>query len=933
MENLQKKLWLWLAQVQTANMNARAYNTANTNQPWRFQIEWWIAWWSQWVIGQQKLSPPTPYESNISSVAPLSESIQLNWFSTPASVSTPESTTNMSIADTFSWITKKKNTNIAQSTKQIDTIPPIWGVPTVPVSPTLAINQQQRLANIAKRQKIMGQVAPVAPIPSPTWLQWAELQAYNQLTPQEQKTFQALATQGIKAQTDYLQQSKANQEYLKSQEELNKQMEQNRDQAEDIQARQQLESTAKQVANLKQNIGYLGSQGQPWVSATKLDAVSNQVALAQKTYDDVVKIDQLNKANRQLGQESHAIQFTRQMTQLQDDLDSKVNKTIQWALNQFNAAELKGKLDTIPEIEAFQQQLYAQLDWDLSSIMDTNIEARKFLIDRYDRLAESQKEQMQAQQKAKEEMKKRANTLNKEMSNALGYFVNENGDPLVDQKTGGHIVVPPEATTNYDASTGQMIIMTKNRDGTVGVQIKQVGTGKPTSNWTKIGVNADGSDKYGFVDATKNTVTPYVSPTGEATGDLRYLADQFPNQAWAKNNNPAGITWNANFDKWLGTARLLQQAGIQYSKGTARPSNEWGNYVTFNTIEDGLRAQQIMMTQTYGNSTVGQMLSSWVGTSEWPNYAKQVASMAGVSTNTKVSDLSPEQLSTLQMAKIQKESPWLYKLLTQSTWTPPTGWLAEDINVKVANIGNIAFGRTMSDTEWKRVESIIKQNPNASVNDIALAVRGLNIKNDEDKPLALEYVNIFDKMSDSVKPKTGLEMTISKYINAGDYKGLNDFVTKNVDRQVKADSDSPILTPEYNVGKQRTEKLLNLIEKNKDKLGIVSGNVSDFLQKFEWDKDYQQIKTILQMSQADMRKYFAGSAVTETEMRALADFIGGTTKMAPDNLVTMLQTLNEDRTNTYNAQREWFQIPNVNAVQEKMKLGWFSLLDIFNNLD
>jgi len=27
------------------------------------------------------------------------------------------------------------------------------------------------------------------------------------------------------------------------------------------------------------------------------------------------------------------------------------------------------------------------------------------------------------------------------------------------------------------------------------------------------------------------------------------------------------------------------------------------------------------------------------------------------------------------------------------------------------------------------------------------------------------------------------------------------------------------------------------------------------------------------MSQADMRKYFAGSAVTETEMKALQDFI------------------------------------------------------------
>jgi len=70
-----------------------------------------------------------------------------------------------------------------------------------------------------------------------------------------------------------------------------------------------------------------------------------------------------------------------------------------------------------------------------------------------------------------------------------------------------------------------------------------------TAKWGVIGKNTDGSDKYGFIDATKKTVTPYLSPTGEVTGDIRYLADQFPNQAWAKNNNPAGITWNSNFDK------------------------------------------------------------------------------------------------------------------------------------------------------------------------------------------------------------------------------------------------------------------------------------------------------------------------------------------------------------------------------------------------
>lgn len=161
-----------------------------------------------------------------------------------------------------------------------------------------------------------------------------------------------------------------------------------------------------------------------------------------------------------------------------------------------------------------------------------------------------------------------------------------------------------------------------------------------------------------------------ITGGGEWLWDLRGLASQFPWQARAKNNNPAWITRNGNFDNpkpWT-TAYALQQAGIQYNKGTPRPWNEWGNYVTFNTIEDWLAAQRIMMSQTYGNSTVGKMLQSRVWTWEWPNYAKQVAWMAGLDVNTPISQLSDEQLSTLQMSKIKKESPWLAKVL-QSQWS------------------------------------------------------------------------------------------------------------------------------------------------------------------------------------------------------------------------------------------------------------------------
>ena len=57
---------------------------------------------------------------------------------------------------------------------------------------------------------------------------------------------------------------------------------------------------------------------------------------------------------------------------------------------------------------------------------------------------------------------------------------------------------------------------------------------------------------YGFIDTYNKTTSGGMGSSGGTPttnmGDLRGLASQFPGQAWAKNNNPAGITWNANFD-------------------------------------------------------------------------------------------------------------------------------------------------------------------------------------------------------------------------------------------------------------------------------------------------------------------------------------------------------------------------------------------------
>lgn len=182
-----------------------------------------------------------------------------------------------------------------------------------------------------------------------------------------------------------------------------------------------------------------------------------------------------------------------------------------------------------------------------------------------------------------------------------------------------------------------------------------------TQDWAKL------SD--GTLYNQRTWETRSVWATWEWLWDLRSLASQFPWQAWAKNNNPAWITWNANFDTWKWTAALLKEAWINFTKGTSRPASEWGSYVSFDTIEDGLKAQRIIMTQTYGNSTVEQMLGKWVWTWEALNYAKQVAWNAWIDLKTKVNSLNDNQISQLQMAKIQKESPGLFNILNQPSQT------------------------------------------------------------------------------------------------------------------------------------------------------------------------------------------------------------------------------------------------------------------------
>lgn len=78
-------------------------------------------------------------------------------------------------------------------------------------------------------------------------------------------------------------------------------------------------------------------------------------------------------------------------------------------------------------------------------------------------------------------------------------------------------------------------------------------------------VNVYGTvDKSGnIVEATNtstNTVSQSTNDYAPGANSLKSLASKYPGVAAFKNDNPAGITWNANFENGTGTAKALQDA-------------------------------------------------------------------------------------------------------------------------------------------------------------------------------------------------------------------------------------------------------------------------------------------------------------------------------------------------------------------------------------
>lgn len=265
-------------------------------------------------------------------------------------------------------------------------------------------------------------------------------------------------------QAEYMQQSKEQEEFLRNQRSVQTQIDTLSGEMQQLQSSELIRKTSDDLDKLKHNIAYLGKQWQPWESAVKMEAISKQVADAERVFMNLKKLETDKESMRTLGLEYDANAFERQMVQMQNDLNTNVNMAIQEALNGLNAAEMKGEMDTIEDVEKLRGTLFQNLDKAIAGKVVANATDRKLIIDRYNQVIAEW-----------EAYVKNKSVVNKDLSAAMWYYIDGNGNPLLNAQ-GGTIAMPKEAPMEpiFDKDSGNLLTFSTWADGKIVTTVQKV---------------------------------------------------------------------------------------------------------------------------------------------------------------------------------------------------------------------------------------------------------------------------------------------------------------------------------------------------------------------------------------------------------------------------------------------------------------------------
>ena len=242
-----------------------------------------------------------------------------------------------------------------------------------------------------------------------------------------------------------------------------------------IQAEQTLRNAEESYNNLKQNWQYLGNLGMPWTSATKIQAIWDAISEAKTQLGEVKRLTQLSLDAQAKQWEGQVLQYNQKIDNLMYDLKWKVWDEITGALSKYTIAELEGQLDTIDGITAFRKELLDDLDKNLSWLTSASLTQMQWINQQYQDIADKMYEYNQ-----------NANTVNTEMSAVKGFYVDWNGNPILNNM-GQPIEIPPTAPMEpiFDKETGKLIQFALDENWRIYAEVQQLwNTNTESPQWT-----------------------------------------------------------------------------------------------------------------------------------------------------------------------------------------------------------------------------------------------------------------------------------------------------------------------------------------------------------------------------------------------------------------------------------------------------------------
>lgn len=656
----------------------------------------------------------------------------------------------------------------------------------------------------------------------------------------------------------------------------------------EIERSQRLRDAEDQVNDLKQNIWYLGTMWQPWVSAQSLSDMEKQIWDAEQIYKEMVQIETNLAQIRELWLDIDTAWFEENMRRLQVDLDAKVNQSIQEALDKVSAAEMAWEYDTVEEVEQLRSSLFQNLDKVLMWEIVGNSRDRQLVIDRY----------QNALQQAQESIA-RANTVNNDMSNVLWYYVDGNGSPIIGANW-QPVVVPTEAPMDPIFQDWSLITFRTWPDGNIQADVQQI---LPWSQWD-VNMALKIMESSNLDDNQKKQLLNEIGywQLAEQVGAETYKAPSYTpanieQQKSALEQIKALWDWSTWGQCWSFVNNYLQDMGIwrlftdPIDAKLAIKNSEEPKVGSVAIIDWRNNPNASLSQQKYGHVWIIESVND-----DWTVTVKQ-------------SNKSWDEKVFTSKYKLDQIS-WYFDPTKASEWTTEIMWSLWIPVSYERSVKNFVPATLMnSEIELKQLNETIKSMYEwwISEDDAALYFMWFNIKDENNKAVAKDLVSVWRMLPDDMQQS--YVKSISDFINWWNIDGaIKKAELTALDYAKKVEWGNFISESTVKTATERSNEIENTIKNIPDSpIWVVSWTMQKWLWKLK-GSDAQEIQTQITQAVAQMRNQLLWSAVTPSEAAFLQPLIPDLND-TPANFMIKLNNLKKAPLTQHNNIRTTYWLP------------------------